>query len=56
MVTSANDNVRYHFVELNETRIATSAVGKRIKALKKWHDAEPDPTLETKGDISDEED
>ena len=56
MVTSAKDNATYHFMELDATRIVTPIARKRIKAFKKRHDAKPDPTLETEGDVSDEED
>ena len=56
VVTNANDNATYHLIELDGTRIVTSLAGKWIKAFKKRHEAEPDPTLGTEGDVSDEED
>ena len=43
VVTSANDNGTYHLAELDGTRMAVPIAGKRIKAFKKWHEAEPDP-------------
>ena len=43
VVTSANDNGTYHIAELDGTRIAVPVAGKRIKAFKKRHEAEPDP-------------
>ena len=43
VVTSANDNGTYHLAELDGTRMAVPVAGKRIKAFKKWHEAEPDP-------------
>ena len=42
MVTSANDNGTYHLAELDGTRIAVPVAGKRVKAFKKRHEAEPD--------------
>ena len=56
MVTSTIDNVTYHLADLDGTRIATLVAGKRIKAFKKRHEGELDPVLQTKGDVSDEED
>ena len=52
VVTSAT----YHIAELDGARIVIPLVGKWIKAFKKRHEAEPDPTLGTEGDVSDEED
>ena len=46
MVTSTNNNVTYHLPELDGMRIAVPMVGKRIKAFKKRHEAEPDSDLE----------
>ena len=43
VVTSANDNGTYHFAELDGTRMAVPVAGKRIKAFKKRHKAEPNP-------------
>ena len=43
VVTSANDNGTYHLAELDGTRMAVPVAGKRIKAFKKRHEAEPDP-------------
>ena len=56
MVSSAKDNATYHFAELDATRIVTPIARKWIKAFQKRHDAKPDPTLETEGDVSHEED
>ena len=42
-MTSANDNGTYHIAELDGTRIAVPVAGKRVKAFKKRHEAEPDP-------------
>ena len=53
MVTSANDNASYHLVELDGTRVVTPVAGKRIKAFKKRHEAEPDPVLGTEGEVED---
>ena len=41
MVISVNDNVTYHLVELNGTRMTTRVVRKRIKAFKRWNETEP---------------
>ena len=56
MVTNTIDNVTYHLADLEGTRITTTVAGKRIKAFKKRHEAELPLTLETEGDVMDEED
>ena len=56
MVTSANDNATYQLAKLDGTRIVTPVSRKRINAFKKRQEAEPNPTLETDGEVSDEED
>ena len=43
VVTSAKNNAIYHLAELDKTRLMVSVAGKRIKAFKKRHEAEPNP-------------
>jgi hypothetical protein len=42
VVTSVDDDRTYHLAELDGTRITVPVAGKRVKALKKCHDDEPD--------------
>ena len=44
VVQSADDNGTYHLAKLDGTRMAIPVAGKRIKAFKKRHDNEPDPS------------
>ena len=54
VVTSANGNATSHLTKLDGTRITTLVAWKQIKAFKKPHEAELDPTLGIEGDVSDE--
>ena len=47
VVISVNDNAAYHLAELDGTRITTSVVGKRVKALKRRNEAKPNPRAES---------
>ena len=54
MVRSVNDNATYHLAELDGTRITTTVAGKRMKAFKRWNEAEPNPGSDSAS--SDQED
>ena len=54
IVRSVNDNATYHLAELDGTQITTPVAGKRIKAFKRWNEAEPNPGPDSDG--SDQED
>ena len=47
MVNSVNYNAMYHLAELDGTWITTPVAGKRIKAFKRWNEAEPNPGAES---------
>ena len=47
MVTRTNNNETYHLAEIDRTRIVVPVVRKRIKAVKKRHQSEPDPEDDT---------
>ena len=43
IVRGVNDNATYHLAELDGTQITTPVAEKRIKALKRRNEAEPNP-------------
>ena len=56
VVTTENDNAKYHLTELEGTRMTTPVPGKRIKAFKRQNEAEPDLAMGIESDDSDRED
>ena len=56
VVTTENDNAKYHLAELEGTRMTTPVPGKRIKAFKRQNEAEPDLAMGIESDDSDRED
>ena len=55
MVRSVNDNATYHLAELDGAQITTLIAGKRVKAFKRWNEAEPNPGADSASSGEEEE-